>query len=169
MRAIFFTIFIFVAITLCGQVEGNDLILTQEQNANWFIQLEQIELKNQIELINKRILLDTNVFIPPNRTDRYLTDNLNGRLSGYCKPVIVAGGVPIYIENRTKISDIKRLTDLLNLKTINSIEIISGDKAKAIYGSKGGCKALIVTLRKKSTKRKLEKLEMKMHPSTVTN
>lgn len=167
MRAIILTIFILGTLNLFGQIESTGLILTQEQNEDWFLHLGQSTLKDKIKLINKRILSDTNVFVP-NKTDRYIAENLNGRLSGYCKPVIVAGGIPIYIENKAETSDVKRLTELLNSSVIKSIEIISGEKAIAIYGSRGECKVLVVTILKKSTIRKLEKLDEKMNPPKVT-
>ncbi len=153
-------------IQLFGQIESRDLILTQEQNEDWFLHLEQSDLKDQVVLVNKRILSDTNVFIP-NKTDRYIAENLNGRLIGYCKPIIVAGGIPIYIGNGTKTSDIKSLTGLLTIKTIKSIEVIPEERAIEIYGFKGECKELLVTIKRKSTKRKLEKLEKKIHPPIV--
>jgi len=164
MRFILFSIFILGTIKLFGQVDGKDLILTQEQNENWFIRLGQIEFKDQVDLIDRRLLLDTNVFIP----NRYTRENFNGRrLAGFCKPIIVAGGIPILIENTTNTDGIERLTKLLNVKTIKSIQIIDGEKATAIYGSRGECKVLIVTIEKKSTKRKLKKLNEKMNPNTV--
>ena len=164
MRLIILNILVLGAIELFGQVDSTDLIVTQKQNENWFIHLGQIGFKEQVELINRRVLLDTNVFIP----NRYTADNLNGRLSGYCKPILVAGGIPFYIKNKTKAGHIARLTELLTVKTIKSIEIVSGEKATAIFGSAGECKVLVVTMRKKSTKRRLARLEKKMQTPTVT-
>ncbi len=166
MRALVLSIFILGTISLFGQVVRRDLILTQEQNEDWFLHLEQSELKDQVELINRRILSDTNVFVPSN-TDRYIAENVNGRILGYCKPIIVAGGTLFYIGNGTKTSDIKRLTELLTIKTIKSIEVIPKEKAIGIYGSRGECRELLVTIKKNSTKKKLAKLEKKIHPPIV--
>jgi len=43
---------------LIAQVDSG-LILTQEQNDKWFERFGQLGLKDQIETLNKRILMDT--------------------------------------------------------------------------------------------------------------
>lgn len=165
MKFLILTIFSFLTISLYAQNQA-DLILTQEQNDHWFETLEQLSLQNQIDFLNKRLLTDTNIFIP-NRLDRIQGDKLAGRQAGFCKPIIVAGGTAISIGNRTLPNDIIQLTSLLNSSTVKKIEVIKGDEATGLFGSQGVCKGLLITVNKKRTKRKLKKLADKMHPEMV--
>ena len=151
---------------LIAQVDSG-LILTQEQNDKWFERFGQLGLKDQIETLNKRILMDTNVFVT-NTLDRLVIEKVNRRQVGFCKPMMLIGGVLISIENRTQTSDIKYLTTLLTAETVKKIEIIKEDQASALFGQRGICKGLNVTITSKRTKRKLETLEPKMYSPTVT-
>lgn len=162
MRILILTIFSLVTISLYGQSKP-DLILTQEQNDKWFEAFEQLSLQNQIDFLHKRLLADTNMFVPTN-FDRLETVQLKGRQVGFCKPIIVAGGVEISIENRTKPVDVRHLTSLLTAKTVERIEIVKGDQATALFGSRGICKGIIISINGKRTKRKLQKLADDMYP-----
>jgi hypothetical protein len=162
MRVLMLTIFSFLTISLYGQSK-DDLILTQEQNDKWFETFEQLTLRNQIEFLNKRLLADTNIFVTTN-FERLETVQLNGRQVGFCKPIIVAAGVEISIENRTEPRDVRHLTSLLNTKTVERIEVVKGDQATALLGSRGICKGIIISINGRRTTRKLEKLTDDMYP-----
>ena len=165
MRVLIFTIYSFLTINLYAQNQA-DLILTEEQNEKWFETLEQLSLPNQIDFLNKRLLADTNIFVPSN-LDRVHVDKPDNRQVGFCKPIIVVGGIAISIENRTKSNYIIQLTSLLTSKTVKKLDIIKDDLATGLYGSRGTCKGLLITLDNKRIKRKLKKLTDKMHPSMV--
>jgi hypothetical protein len=91
MKVLIFTIYSFLTISLYAQNQA-DLILIQEQNEKWFETLEQLSLPNQIDFLNKRLMADTNIFVPSN-LDRVHVDKLDNRQVGFCKPIIVAGGI----------------------------------------------------------------------------
>ena len=166
MRFILSCLIILRTISVYGQADSAELILTKEQNENWFIHLGQSDLKEQVESINKRILIDTNVSVFSG-IDRHVAEHLSNKRAGYCKPIIVAGGVPIYIENKTKTIYLERLTELLKPKSIKAIEIMSGDKAMAIFGSRGECNVIVMTVKRKSTAKRIAKLDKEMHPKVV--
>ncbi|MCD9014453.1 hypothetical protein [Parachryseolinea silvisoli] len=156
MKILILTIFALLTVSLYGQSK-EDLILTQEQNDRWFEAFDQLTLQNQVEFLNNRLLADTNIFVKAT-FDRHKTDPLNGRQVGFCKPIIVAGGVRISIENRTKPKDVRRLTSILTPKTVERIDVLKGDDAFALWGSRGICKAIIISVNGRHTKRKLKKL-----------
>jgi hypothetical protein len=165
MRVTVLNLFLLLTINLYGQVD-NELILTQEHNDKWFEKIEKLNLKDQLEVINRRLLADTNIFVP-NNLDRVEIDKLDGRQVGFCKPLMLFGGVIFSIENRTKTGDIRYLTTLLTTKTVEKVEIVKADQATALFGSRGICKGLIITTNSKKTRRKLKKLDDKMYPPIV--
>jgi hypothetical protein len=163
MKILILTLFSLLTISLYGQ-RTDDLILTQEQNDKWFETLEQLTPQNQITFLNNRLLADTNIFVMTN-DDRHKTIQLNGRQVGFCKPIIAAGGVLLSIENGTRPGDVRRLTALLTHKTVERIEVLKSDRASALWGSRGICKAIIISINGKRTKRKLEKLAKDIYPT----
>jgi hypothetical protein len=163
MRLLIITTLYFFTTVLYGQTKDN-LVLTQEQNDKWFESFGQLKLDKQLEALNKRLLADTNIFVPTN-FELLEKVQLNGRQVGFCKPLMVAGGVQISIENRTRTEEVKQLTSLLTTRTVKKIEVITGDKATALLGSRGVCNGIIITIMGKRTKRKLEKLADDMYPS----
>lgn len=163
MRLLLITTFSLLTIVLCGQ-NKDDLVLTQEQNDKWFETFGQLSLEKQIETLNKRLLADTNIFIP-NNFELLEKVQLNGRQVGYCKPLMVAGGVQLSIENRTSPEDIQHLTSLLTTRTVKKIEAIKGNQATALFGSRGTCNGIIITIKGRRTKRKIEKLADDMYPA----
>jgi hypothetical protein len=163
MRILLITTFSLLTTVLLGQIK-DDLVLTQEQNDNWFGSFEQLGLDKQIEFLNRRILADTNIFVPTN-FELLEKVQLNGRQVGFCKPLMVAGEVQISTENRTRTEDVKHLTSLLTTRTVKKIEVVKGNKATALLGSRGACNGIIITIKGRRTKRKLEKLADDMYPA----
>jgi hypothetical protein len=126
--------------------------------------LGQLGLDKQIDFLNKRLLADTNIFVPTN-FELLEKTQLNGRHVGFCKPLVIAGGVQISIENRTRAEDVKQLKSLLTTRTVEKIEVITGDKATALLGSRGVCNGIVITIKGRRTERKLEKLADDMYPA----
>src|SRR6267154_3576002 len=135
------------SINLLAQSDPN-LILTQGQNEKWFQKLEQLDLQKQIEFINKRILADTNIFIPDN-LDRLTIENPDKRVTGFCKPAMLVGGILLYVENRTQSKYLRKLTSLLTVRTVVSIKIMDTNTAQALFGSRVTCEGLQINVKSK--------------------
>jgi hypothetical protein len=93
MRCILPCIIVLTAVSAYGQTDSVETVLTKEQNEHWFIRLRQSDLEKQVEKINRRILMDTNVSVFSG-VDRLVAEQMSNRRAGYCKPILVVGGTP---------------------------------------------------------------------------
>ena len=107
MRAIPTIILILTLSTILkAQSPIDSLVLTKDQNDKWILKLEKETKSKQLDLIKKRILLDTNIYIRQSYQDRIKIDNEKQkgiRTEGYGKPLLIFNGQYYgHINNKTK-------------------------------------------------------------------
>jgi hypothetical protein len=160
--AIIFTILILSE--LHGQSQDHDsLVVTYEQNEQWFDKLEKEDFTHKLEEIKYRILSDTAIYVRQYYADRIKIDGQyknEKRIQGSCKPLLIFDGKPVYITNATRNKNVSVLAELLKAENIANIITVRDAKAAAIYGSRGSCGVLIFELRNKKTARKIKQLKL---------
>jgi len=148
-----FKLFILLCITssiVSGQTQN--IIITREQNNKWLDSLMTQPLNKQLSTLRDRLLSDTNVFVRQYYADRIrVAESLGHRVYGDGKPILIIGGYPIDIDNKTQTNKIIGLTKLLTDTYINELRILSpNDPATtALYGTAGQFGIIVVTLTKK--------------------
>jgi TonB-dependent SusC/RagA subfamily outer membrane receptor len=149
---------------LPAQSTIDSLILTKEQNTKWILKLEKEIKPIQLDLIKRRILLDTNIYIRQSYPDRIKFDNekeKGTRTEGYGRLLLVFNGRYFaHINNRTKSKSIIKLADYLTDNRIKSISIVKDTQARAIYGSRAVCGAILLTTKKKSTFKQIKAINL---------
>jgi TonB-dependent SusC/RagA subfamily outer membrane receptor len=150
--------------TLTAQSEVDSLVLTKEQNDKWILKLEKEIKVKQLDLIKKRLLLDTNIYIPIYYADRIKFDNEKAkgkRTEGLGRPLLVFNGqYSAYIDNVTKSKSIVKLTELLTHNKIKSISIMKGSQATALYGSRAACGVIILTTMNKRIFKQIKEVNL---------
>ena len=147
--------------------QSNVLILTEEQNHNWFVSLESEELSEQIQIVRSRIISDTAVFNANQfRSDRVILQNKQiedklkelGNISqgrvmyvvGFKNPRSNEKYLHFNWDNWTSTSQILKFHDFLLPEIIKSIKTINKKAdAQAIYGSRASFGVLIFDMSKK--------------------
>jgi hypothetical protein len=142
-----------------------DLILTKEQNEKWIDELEQMDLDNQLALIRKRILLDTNVFIKrsyPHGIRPANESEIGNRTTGYHKPLWIFGGgasLSLKFGNKTENKAACQLSVFLNEQEVIEIQILRHARAGALYGTRGSEGGVIIfTFESKESLDRIEKI-----------
>ncbi|MFI5451481.1 hypothetical protein ACHMWN_04925 [Pedobacter sp. UC225_61] len=118
------------------------LILTETQNNNWLDSLKKLPKEAQFSFIMKRMVLDTNVFIP-----KYFPDGIKPILStpnkytGCCKPIVVFAFKKdkknvLVINDVVNIKIISQLHQIKKEISIDELNIYTGSTATAIYVSR---------------------------------
>ncbi len=150
------TITLIIGLLICGHARGQ-LILTEEENLSWMNKLKQEnELGAQLNILRTRILADTNVYVKPIGDRGFLkTEKHKNKKDGICRPILLVEGNLIQITNDTDILTVKGLTKELTTKNIKAIEILDGEKAKALFGQSGWCGVVMMTTTKKKAKKTL--------------
>ncbi|CAN5199556.1 hypothetical protein BH11BAC6_BH11BAC6_13880 [soil metagenome] len=156
-------------ILLClifSSVSGHtqNLILTTEQNNKWLDTLKTLQLEQQLLTVKERLLSDTNIFIRQSYPDTIrVVDPLGNSVYGDAKPMIIIGGYPMIIDNKTETSKIIGLTNLLSNKYISAIQILSANApaTTVIYGSTTLGGVIIMTLTKKKYSEQFTELKLK--------
>lgn len=139
-----------------GQVNGQ-LILTEEENLAWINKLRaEKELSTRLEIIRTRILADTDVYVK-NIGDRvtFKTGKNENKKDGLCRPILIVEGYFIQITNDTDRKTIENLTNELTTKNVKQLEVVDGEKAKALYGQNGWCGVILMTATNKKAKKTL--------------
>jgi hypothetical protein len=153
-----------VSTTLTAQSGVDSLVLTKEQNDRWILKLErEIKIK-QLDLIKKRILLDTNIYIPKYYPDGLKFDNEKAKgkkTEGYGRPLLVFNGqYAAYIDNGTKSKSIVKLTEFLSDNKITTISIMNAPQATAVYGSRASCGVILFSTKDKKTFKKIKEIDL---------
>jgi hypothetical protein len=159
------TFFFLTIDSLLGQVGSSQdsLIVNYEQNGRWLDRLETKNTVDRLSAIRARILSDTAIYVRRAFADRIKIDDQyknEKRIQGDCKPVLVFGYQPVYIDNQTSVSTIKELADLLTTRNVRDIRIMRGQNATAIYGSKASCGVFVFDLRRKQIERKVKTMKL---------
>ena len=96
-------IFLFFLIFSSAFGQAKKLILTREQNNKWLDGLKTLPLDRQLLNIKDRLVAGTNVFVRHRCPDGIRgVDQIGNRVYGDGKPLIIIGGYPIIIDNKTK-------------------------------------------------------------------
>jgi hypothetical protein len=164
MRFILTNIFIFLTCySILGQANVQDsLIVTYAQNSKWLARLEEKNIEDKLAAIKTRILSDTAIYVRQAFPDRIKFEDQSQnekRIQGDCKPVLVFGYQPVYIDNRTSINAIKDFAKLLTIENVRDIRIMRDQNATAIYGSRASCGVLVFDLTNKRNEKKLKKIK----------
>ncbi len=145
-----------------GQTQN--LILTREQNNKWLDSLKTLHLDQQLLTIKDRLLADTNVFVRQSYPDNIrVVDQIGIRVYGEAKPMIIIGGSPMIIDNKTEISKIFDLTKILSKEYIKSVNILNpNDPAStAIYGRSALDGTIVMVLTHKKYLKKFKQLKLR--------
>ncbi|MBS1775354.1 MAG: hypothetical protein JSS64_03635 [Bacteroidetes bacterium] len=161
LRLIFFLYFISSSAAF-GQTKH--LILTREQNVNWFDSIKSLTLDKQLSAIKQRLLSDANVFVKRSYPDRIkVIDQIGDRVYGDGKPFIIIGGYPMIIDNKTETKKIIGLTELLDTVRIKKISVLRpNDPAMtSLYGNPSQSGIIVMTLTRKKYLKYFRKLKLK--------
>ena len=169
MRLIAFIFFILFSIENLAQ-EPN-LILTEQENIDWFNLIEDSPLDKQVCLIKNRLLSDTNIFIHKTFPDRIILDRLRrndsikkSRVHGYGKPMYVfrfkSKIKVIYFENLSDSENIKLVAGLMIMDNYEKVESIKGEGSSVLYGSNADCGVITLFIKNRKTWTVLNKLKL---------
>lgn len=144
-------ILLLTVFNLSAQI-NTDLIITKEQSENWVENLKSNDLKTKIELINQRILADTNVYYIATQSPHGKTIiNEKYNYKSYQRPLYVfineSGGKRISLSNNPKTESILKLTELISSKNILKIEVKNEFNEMVIYGTRGLVGLIIMTFK----------------------
>jgi hypothetical protein len=165
MRFILTIAFILITIdSSFGQASTvqDSLILTYEQNIRWLDRLETKSIKDKLATISARILSDTSIYVRRGFADGIKIEaqyENEKRIPGECKPVLVFGYQPVYIDNQTSVNSIKQLADMLTTENVKDVRIMRDQNATAICGSRASCGVLVLDLKRKKVERKVKKMK----------
>ena len=147
---------------ISSQSLSDSLLLTTEQSTEWLNKLEKLPVHSQIELIKKRILLDTNVYarsascriiLKTNASDSVVNTEDPNEKTDKKKPeriysnriLIILNGLPIHdvgeMDTQTAMIHIAEI-DKLNIK---KTAILKGATTTALYGSRAVMGVIILT------------------------
>jgi TonB-dependent SusC/RagA subfamily outer membrane receptor len=165
MRTLLTILLLTLGTILKAQSTIDSLVLTKEQNENWILKLEKEAPKyRQLELIRRRILLDTNIYVNQYFADRLKIDNdkLRGtRTEAYGRPLLVFNQLyAADIGNGTRSESIMELSELLTDDRIKSISILKGNQAAAIYGTRANNGVILLTTKNKRTLEEIKKIKL---------
>lgn len=145
-----------LSLLLYGQVKGQ-LILTEEENLSWINKLrDETELSTRLEMIRARLLSDTSVYVRKigERVGFKRGTNENKK-DGLCRPILIVEGSIIDITNDTERQTIENLTKELTTKNVKQLEVVDGERAKALFGQNGWCGVVLITATNKKGKKTL--------------
>jgi TonB-dependent SusC/RagA subfamily outer membrane receptor len=149
---------------LTAQSQVDSLVLSKDQNDRWIVKLERETKVRQLDLVRKRILSDTNIYVPKYYPDRIKFDNEKAkgkRSEGYCRPLLVFNAqYYAYIDNGTKEKSIKQLVEFLTDSRIESILIMKDSQATALYGSRATCGVILLTTKDKKTLKRIKEIDL---------
>jgi|GEM_PF-4365709 len=150
------TLTLLLNLLIYGQVNGQ-VILTEEENLVWINKLrDEKELPAQLEIIRTRILADTGVYVK-NIGDRvtFKTGEYENKKDGLCRPILLVEGYFLQVANDTDRQTIENLTKELTTKNVKQLEVVDGEKAKALFGQNGWCGVVLMTATNKKAKKTL--------------
>jgi len=150
------TLTLLLSLLISGQVSGQ-VILTEEENLIWINKLrDEKELSTQLEIIRTRILADTGVYVK-NIGDRvtFKTGKNGNKKDGLCRPILLVEGYFLQITNDTDRRTIENLTNELTTKNVKQLEVVDGEKAKALFGQNGWCGVVLMTATNRKAKKTL--------------
>jgi hypothetical protein len=158
---LFFVLFTGFILRATGQT--SELILTYKQNNEWLDSLYKLSSENKLEMINDRILADTNIFVKQLYPDGIRgAEHPGNRVFGECRPVIFISQIEMAIGNETANNMIIALTKLLNTNNIKDVYIYkASDKATyALYGTRGENGVILMKLKEEKFIKKFKKLKL---------
>ena len=162
MKNTFITILLILVNLSFGQNKDNKGLEVKTESDSWIQNLEKLDSKEKkIHFIIEKIKRDSiiefkspsdRIIIKPNEGEN-LNDVINNQ--SRCKILFVLTQKKIgHILDLNEYPNHSVVLKYLNYKTINSIEILKGEEATSLYGSRAICGVIIL----KSDDRKLRKL-----------
>lgn len=163
MTKTFLTLLIACCSSLYSFGQPAELILTEQQNEQWFDRLSKAPLSTQLQLISERLLADTNVFVKKSYPDGIrVQDSLGSRAYGVGSPMLLVENVYLGIDNHTDRKKIIKLAQMLHTDAIEAITLMKGTdpQTTALYGSKGWSGVIVMKLKSKKDVKRFRKLEL---------
>jgi|GEM_PF-2304452 len=125
-----------------------DLILTNDQNDKWFLNLKSLPKEEKLDFVVKRMVLDTNIYLAKGN-GVYKTigaNSIENKFKGCCRPMFLIvknkesfefgyGEGKGHIGNNNNISIVAFAKQLNKIK-VEEIITYTGASAAALYGSK---------------------------------
>jgi hypothetical protein len=131
MRFLYLLLFFsFITTFTCAQV-SDSAISTLAQNEEWMDELQELQVKEQVIRITKRLLLDTSVYARNSLPAEVRYSKNNG-----ARPLYVIDGVPLYLCNIQDVKDVIKLTALISEAEIKHVWILRKEQATALYGTR---------------------------------
>ncbi|MEQ8684909.1 MAG: hypothetical protein RIE86_06440 [Imperialibacter sp.] len=132
------TLTLILGLLIYGQVSAQ-LILTDEENLAWINKLRnENELSTRLAIVRARILADTGVYVKNNGDRLILRKGGNeNKQDGLCRPILIVEGHLLQVTNNTDKQTIERLSGELTIQNIKQLEVLDGEKAKALFGQNG--------------------------------
>ena len=163
MRMVVTALLFFVALNLIAQPDTTSMVLTKEQNDQWFIVLKKSVHKNKLELIKTRILLDTNVYVPrifPDRIKMREYIRTKNKAISYGRPLLIFNDI-FYpnINSGTKSKSVVELANLITEENIKNVTVVKDTKTTALYGSMADCGVILLTTKNRKIFRKIKKID----------
>jgi TonB-dependent SusC/RagA subfamily outer membrane receptor len=153
-----------ISTTMSAQYAQDSLVLTEEENENWILNLEKETKIKQLDLIRKRILLDTIIYLRQGLPDRIKINYEKGkgvRTEGQGRVLLVFNRQYLaYINNKTRGQSVAKLTSYLTDNKIEGISIIRNPQASAIYGSRAAYGVIILTTKNEKILRQIKELDL---------
>lgn len=170
MKKTLITILLILTNYCFGQNPDKQVVIERTENLNWVENLEKINSKAQrIQIIIEKIKRDS--IVEFKNADRIVVklkegENVNDAINrqSNCKVLFVLNQKKVgYLLDLNQYPNYSDILKYLTSDSINSIEILKGEKATSIYGSRASCGVIIL----KSEDKKLRKLLRKRAKKTT--
>lgn len=151
---------IFSLTTTLGQ-ETKKYIITKEQNSEWITEFKNENYENRIELLNKRIDADQEVYFAPGNPHGGTPKKVGFDTISYIRPLYIFNAPdsePFFLAGNYKNNVVKEVGKILNTDNIDSIELNEDEKSIVLYGQRGTYGIIIISLNDKNQYKELKKL-----------
>ncbi len=129
-----------MVLTAKVQAQGEELVLTYEENLEWIENLKSAGLAESLEMIKKGMLADTNVYYIGTRNAHGKDSIPEGFIEkSYYRPLYLflsEGEKPLFFSADMDKSTVAGLNEYLKPENITGLEIATGTRATALYGSR---------------------------------
>ncbi|OAD92361.1 hypothetical protein A7A78_00120 [Aequorivita soesokkakensis] len=158
MKHILFTFLILYSI--CSIAQNEQLILTKKANDLWFQSLIKTEeLSEKIDLINKRLIADVDVYIKWGFPDGITVQKIPKldsirkiRTEGFCKPLYIvkyeSQQIAFRIENPLNDGLTNSVVKLLNTNDIYDLDVWIEDERQVLFGTSADCGIIFLKTKK---------------------
>mgnify|MGYP000914759236 CR=1 FL=1 len=165
-----FALHLIISLSSSGQTQDSTeilkrkLILTKEENKQWFESLKQLPIQQKLTYVIERLNLDTSIFVREPGDRIKLNPKFEAtKFQGCCKPLILVSGqlINFYFDDEASYEKMKKrlssFKEVINKCKIDGIEILEKQKAQALFGPEGESGAIIINITDKKSIKLLKK------------